>query len=391
MLTDVFHALPGNTMPLPSLSSARLKWALAAILALAALGAWFLPRPGDAPQPPGEAGIPPAAKPALSVAVIGPTGESWPNTLSANGDIAAWQEASIGAEISNYRLTEVLVNVGDRVRKGQILARIAADTVAAEVAQTQAAVAEAEASLAEARANAERARQLVAAGFYSSQQATQSITAEQTAAARLNAARARLRADELRLAQTRVLAPDDGVISARTAAVGALAQPGVELFRLIRGGRLEWRAELPESDLARVKPGMAATLTTPDGARVAGKAREIAPTIDTKTRNGVVYVDLPAGQGLRAGMFARGEFDLGAAPAMTLPQTAVLLREGYAYVFRLDGKDKVAQIKVSVGRRQGERIEILAGLDPAARVVESGVGFLSDGDTVRVVGMPAAK
>jgi RND family efflux transporter MFP subunit len=366
--------------------------AVAAVAGLALVG-WLATRdrPTGAPSNPTGPAPAGAAKPALSVALVSPTQASWPNTLTANGDVAAWQEASIGAEISNYRLTEVLVNVGDRVRKGQVLARISADTVAAEVAQTQASVAEAEASLAEAKANAERARQLVVAGFYSSQQATQSITAEQTAAARLNAARARLRADELRMAQTRVLAPDDGVISARTAAVGAVAQPGVELFRLIRGGRLEWRAELPESDLARVKTGMTATLATPDGAHVAGKVRELAPTVDTKTRNGVVYVDLPAGQGLRAGMFARGEFDLGAAPAMTLPQTAVLPREGYAYVFRIDGKDKVAQTKVSVGRRQGARVEIVAGLEPTARVVESGVGFLSDGDTVRVVGAPAAK
>jgi RND family efflux transporter MFP subunit len=369
--------------------SRRKLWLILLAVAIIGAVAWLVSGgrgkvPAGARTEPAQAAAA-TPKPALSVALTAPTSESWPRVLSANGDIAAWQEASIGAEISNYRLTEVLVNVGDRVRKGQVLARISADTVAAEVAQTQASVAEAEASLAEAKANAERARQLVAAGFYSSQQATQSITAEQTAQARLNAARARLKADELRLAQTRVLAPDDGVISARTAAVGALASPGVELFRLIRGGRLEWRAELPEADLMRVKPGMPATLTTPDGARVAGKAREVAPTVDPKTRNGVVYVDVAAGQGLRAGMFARGEFNLGAAPALTLPQTAVLLREGYAYVFRLEGKDKVAQAKVSVGRRQGERIEILAGLDPAVRVVESGVGFLSDGDTVRVV------
>jgi RND family efflux transporter MFP subunit len=362
------------------------RFLLLGLLVIAGAGAalWGLRAPRTAPAPAGEAPAG-AAKPALSVALTSPSQAAWPRVLAAAGDIAAWQEALIGAEISNYRITEVLVNVGDRVRKGQILARISADTVAAEVAQTQAQVAEAEASLAEAKANAERARQLVAAGFYSSQQATQSLTAEQTAAARLNAARARLKVDELRLARTRVLAPDDGVVSARAAAVGALAQPGVELFRLIRGGRLEWRAELPEAELARLKAGTPALLTTPDGSQVKGRARETAPTIDPKTRNGLVYVDLGTAPGLRAGMFARGEFQLGAAPALTLPQSAVLLRDGYAYVFRVEAKDKVAQTKVSVGRRLGERVEITAGLDAAARVVESGVGFLSDGDTVRIV------
>jgi HlyD family secretion protein len=378
-------------MPLPSLPRARVIGSLVVILALVVLAAWLLTRPRTEAIPSQTAGQGGATKPALSVALISAASESWTNSLPANGDIAAWQEASIGAEVGNYRLTDVMVDVGDRVRAGQILARIAADTVAAEVAESQASVAEAEASLLEAKANAERARQLVAAGFYSRQQATQSITAEQTAGARLNAARARLKADELRLARMRVVAPDDGVISARNAAVGALVVPGVELFRLIRGGRLEWRAELPESELARVKSGMTAALTAPDGVQVTGRVREIAPTVDPKTRNGLVYVDLAPGSGLRAGMFARGAFQLGAAPALTLPQTAVLLREGYAYVFHLEGKDKVARTKVSLGRRVGERVEITAGLDPAARVVESGVGFLADGDTVRVIETPAAR
>lgn len=377
-------------MSLPALRLNRLTLALAVLVCLGAAGAWMVlqpSRPSPAtPTPAPAAGV----KPALSVELVTPQVAEWPRLLAANGDIVAWQEASIGAEISGYRLTEVLANVGDRVRQGQLLARIASETVAAEVAQTRAAVAEAEASLAEAKANAQRAEQLVAAGFYSRQQAIQYLTGKQTAEARLNAAHARLQADELRLAQTRVLAPHDGVISARTAAVGALTQPGVELFRLIRGGRLEWRAELPEADLARIKAGMTVKLDTPEAARVTGRVREIAPTVDTKTRNGLVYVDLSGAAGLRAGMFARGEFDLGASPALSVPQSAVLLRDGFAYVFRSEAANKVAQTKVTLGRRAGERIEIVAGLDPAARIVAAGAGFLADGDSVRVIAAPGA-
>ena len=187
-----------------------------------------------------------APKPALTVSLTTAKTVEWAKTLAANGDIAAWQEAVIGAEISNYRLTQVLVNVGDQVKQGQVLAHISSDTVAAELAQTRAAVAESEAALAEARGNAERARRLQSEGFYSAQMGSQYLTGEQTAQARLDAARARMRADELRLAKTHVLAPDAGVISARAATVGSLAQSGQELFRLIRGGRLEWRAELAE-------------------------------------------------------------------------------------------------------------------------------------------------
>jgi len=341
-----------------------------------------------APAQPGQAA---AGKPALTVSLISAQAAEWPKLLMANGSIAPWQEAVIGAEISNYRLTEVNVNVGDTVRKGQVLARVSSDNVAAELAQSKAALAEAQATVAEARANAERARQLQTSGAISAQQINQYLTAEQTALARVHAAQARVQADELRLAQTRILAPDDGVISARAATVGSLAQPGQELFRLIRGSRLEWRAEVTEAELARIRPGTGASITTPNGNAVRGRVRMVAPTVDPQTRNGIVYVDLPTdatGTVVRAGMFARGEFDLGTAPALTLPQSAVVLREGFAYVFRLEGENRVAQTKVSVGRRAGERIEITGGLDAAARVVASGAGFLAAGDVVRVA--PAA-
>lgn len=312
-------------------------------------------------------------------------------TLAANGNIVAWQEAVIGPEIGGNRLVEVLVNVGDTVRKGQLLARIASDTVAADLAQSKAALAETQAQAAEARANAERARQIEATGALSAQQISQYVTAEQTALARVDAARAKVQADELRLAQTRVAAPDDGVVSARTATVGSLAQPGQELFRLIRGGRLEWRAEVTAAELMRIRPGLAATLVTPGGQTVAGRVRTVAPTVDPQTRTALVYVDLPAGAaaaGARAGMFARGSFELGRASALSLPQTAVIQREGFSYAFRVDEASRVVQTKVEVGRRSGDRIEITAGLTPQTRVVASGVGFLADGDRVRVVDAP---
>jgi RND family efflux transporter MFP subunit len=331
------------------------------------------------------------ARPALTVTVTTPRREDWPQTLAAQGNVTAWQEASVGAELSGFRVTEVLVNVGDRVRKGQPLAKVNAETVSADVEQARAAVAEAEAVLAEAKANAGRNRDLAAKGFVSSQGLTQSATLEQTAAARLAAARAKLQAEEVRLAQTRVLAPDDGTISARSATVGSLTQPGQELFRLIRGNRLEWRAEVTAGELGRLTPGMAATLRLPSGADVKGRVRMIAPTVDAQSRNAIVYVDLPVDDAspVRAGMFARGEFELGSKSALSLPQGAVVQREGFAYVFRLEGDNRVAQTKIGVGRRAGDRVEIVDGLASDARVVAGGAGFLADGDVVRVV--PAAQ
>lgn len=333
---------------------------------------------------------PPAAKPALTVTTVAPVQTDWPVTLKAGGNVAAWQEAVIGPEISSYRITEVAVNVGDTVRRGQVLARIAPETVDSEYAEVRASVAEAQAVVAETRASHERARQLREKGFYSAQQLTQTQAAAESAQARLEAVSARLQTAALRKARATVTAPDDGIVSARNATVGAIVQPGQELFRLIRGGRLEWRAEVSAADLARIKPGQAAVLTAPGGAQVDGVVRALAPTVDPRTATALVYVDLPAAAGkVSAGMFARGEFRLGTRPALTVPQSALLLREGFAYVFRVEG-NKVVQLKVATDRRQDDRVEV-TGLDPAARVVAAGVGFLDDGDTVRLADAAEAK
>jgi RND family efflux transporter MFP subunit len=324
------------------------------------------------------------------VAVTRPRQAELPVSITANGSIAAWQEASIGTEANGLRLAEVRVNVGDVVRRGQVLATFAADTVQAEAAQIRAAVAEAEATLAEAAANAQRARELQPSGALSAQQINQFLTAERTAQARLEAQRAAAQAQALRVAQTQVLAPDDGVISARSATVGAVLPAGTELFRMIRKGRLEWRAEVPSAALASIRPGMRAVVNPAGGAPLTGTVRMVAPTVDPATRNGLVYVDLPAGGAARAGMFASGDFDLGRQGALTLPQGAVLLREGFSYVFVVEPDDRVRQVKVQVGRRSGDRVEIAGGLAADARVVATGGSFLADGDTVRVVDAPAS-
>lgn len=372
----------------------RRIWPLLRALVVLSAGALILtlsPWPWEA-EVPVEAPAP-AARPALSVALTSPEPADWPETIAAYGNVAPWQEAVIGAELSGYRLTEVLVNVGDRVTKGQLLARIASDTVEAELAQAQAAVVEAEAQLAEARADAARARRMEERGALSAQQIAQHLTAEATALARVQAAQARVEAAALRLSQTHVLAPEDGVVSKRTATLGSLAQNGDELFRLILGGRLEWRAEVTATEVGRVAPGMLARLHPPGlpaGTDVEGVVRMVAPTLDPQTRNAIVYVDLPAEVPPRAGMFVRGELVLGKGRALTLPQGAVVLREGFAYVFGVGPDGRVGELKVELGRRRGEQVEIIRGVTPEMRVVASGAGFLTDGDLVRVVGAPPA-
>ena len=131
---------------------------------------------------------------------------------------------------------------------------------------------------------------------------------------------------------------------------------------------------------------MTATIFTASGAKVPGTIRMIAPTVDPQTRNGLVYVDITEAQDAKAGMFARGEISLGKSGALTLPQASVQMRDGFHYVFRLGDDSKVVQTKVTVGRRSGDRIEVISGIDATQKIVSDGVGFLVDGDTVRVVG-----
>jgi RND family efflux transporter MFP subunit len=364
--------------------------ALVIAMAVLAIAAFLIWRLGADRAPESEA----AVRPALTVTTALPQRASLPVTLAANGNIVAWQEAIVGVEAAGLRLTQVHVNVGDRVRQGQLLATLSADTLRAEVAQSRASLAEAEAAAADAANNAQRARTLQGTGALSASQINQYLTAEKTAQARAEAARALLQAQQVRLTQAHVHAPDSGIISARVATVGAVVAGGTELFRLIRQGRLEWRAEVTSAELGRIVPGTTAQVTAASGARLTGRVRMVGPTVDPQTRSALVYVDLAPLPGMagtaRAGMFARGEFDLGATPALTVPMPAVVVRDGFSYVYRVNPDHRVSQVKVQTGRLAGDRLEILGGLAPDARIVAAGAGFLNDGDLVRVTDDPRA-
>jgi HlyD family secretion protein len=310
-------------------------------------------------------------KPAMTVTVTRPQNAQLAGTLLANGNVMAWQEAIIGAEVNGLRLAAVHVNVGDQVRRGDELARFASEIPLAASLQ-------AEANYESAKSEADRVRALGEEGFYSRSQLTQIYTTEKVAKAQWEAA-------QVTLAATRVLAPDDGVISARSATVGAVVGSGNELFRMVRQNRMEWRAEVTPSEIGRVKIGQQVEVTTVSGLQVRGTVRAIAPTADPQTRNILVYVDLPRNDALKANTFARGHFLLPASSALTVPAQAVVPRDGHTYVFVVDGQSRVGQRKVEVGRRVGERVEVLQGLAPLDVIAVQGAGFLNEGDIVKVV------
>lgn len=379
-------------MNIPALRPLPLALLAAGLITLAVAG---LPvqAADTSPPRPGSA----APRPALTVSVAQASTVSLPIRLSANGTVAAWQEAVIGAEVSGLRVQELQANVGDVVRKGQVLATFNAESVQADVALARANLTEAQANAAEASANAERARALQGSGALSAQQINQYLTQEQTARARVASAQAQLDIQSLRLRQTQLLAPDDGVIAARNATLGSVVAAGGEMFRLIRRGRLEWRGEVTAAELERIKPGVKVVLSSPGGAQLRGVVRMLAPTVDAATRKGLVYVDLlgslangkASASAFKPGMYVRGDLELGTSTALTVPPGAVVVRDGFSYVYRIGADSRVSQIKVQTGRLVGDRVELLSGLRADERVVASGGGFLSDGDLVRVVAAPA--
>lgn len=325
------------------------------------------------------------AKPALTVYIDTPDIRNWPQKLSATGNVQAWQEAAIGAEVSGLRLAELYVNVGDTVKKGQLLAKFSDEMTTLDLEQQHAAAEEARARFAQAQAKAESSQKLKDAGMISTLDNIQNQSTAQIAQAQLKAAEARVKAQKFRLAYTQVRAQDEGIISSRTATVGSVMQTGNEMFRYIRRSQLEWRAEIPEAPLHRIKVGQKVNLRVTLGEDISGKVSRISPVVDVQSRNGSVYVDLNGTKSLKAGMFAQGEFELGRTSALTVPQNALVIRDGFAYVFKVGADDRVAQLKVSAGRRMEGRIEIAEGLAQDAQIVTAGAGFLSDGDLVRVV------
>lgn len=320
----------------------------------------------------------------LTVTVIRPQQLSWPRLLGANGNLQPWQEVVISAETGPYRIATLEADVGARVRKGQVLATLARESLLADRARLQAAVAEAQANLDKANSDVERARLVGDSGALSAQQIQGYRVTQRTSQAALASARAQLRGADVQLGQASVRAADDGVVSSRTALLGKVVNAGDEMFRLVRQGRIEWQAELDARQIAAVRPGQAARVTLPDGQVVAGTVRLVSPTLASTTSRAIVYVQLPAASPARAGMYGSGVIEVGSGSVLTVPDSALVLRDGKSYVYVLAKNDRVKETAVTAGQRRDGRVEV-SGVAPDAQVVASGGAFLGDGVAVRVV------
>lgn len=304
--------------------------------------------------------------------------------LSLNGSVFAWQDVIIASEVGGYRVADVFVDVGDRVKRGQRLVALSKELLQAEVATKRATLEQRRAELANANAALVRGQSLSSMNVLS-QADLDRLTADELAKrAGVESARADLEASELRLKFTDVTAPDDGVITSRTVTVGQVAQAGSEMLRLLRDGRIEWRGEVPEARLSDLAAGQTVTISTADGTRFKGTIRVVSPTITSGNRTGLVYVDLPADDRLRPGMFARGEIETGSSPGFTVRLESIVSADGYSYVFVVRPDNTVERRRIETGGVLGNAIEVMSGLEANELVVVKGAGFLKDGDLVNV-------
>jgi RND family efflux transporter MFP subunit len=322
---------------------------------------------------------------ALTVALLTPRHEHWTQSIDVSGAIAPWQEASIRSLATGARLAEVLVDVGEVVKRGQVLARYDTAMLHAQVAQMTAALAQAEASAQQASTNEARALQMKDSGGISRQDLLQYRTAAAVTKAQVEVARAQLQARRLDLQNASVVAPDDGTISARAATLGSVTPVGEELFRLIRQDRLQWRAEVTAAEVAAIEPGLQVFVTLPDGSEARGNVRRIAPSLDPQSRVAIVFADLEPGSHARAGMYAGGRIALGASDVLVVPASALAMHDGrshVAVVVEQGGVKRVRLREVQTGQREGSRVEIVRGLAGTEHVVCEGAALLNDGDVV---------
>jgi HlyD family secretion protein len=321
--------------------------------------------------------------PVLTVVVAPVTEQALSRSIAATGNVVAWREMPISTEASGLMVSEINVDEGDRVEKGQVLARLNDSILTAQVAQQTAAIAELEATLANAQSDVRRA-QSVSSGVISAQTAEQRETLVKTTTAKIAAARATLDESKARLKQTKVEAPAAGVVSQRSVTLGQVVQTGTEMFRIIQDYRIEVDALVPEADLFDVRAGQQVKVTGPDGGTQRGDVRLISPVVDAKTRLGTVHVSLGQDTALRPGMFARVEIETAAKTAIAVPLKALVWRQSKAGVFVVSDDGVAKFSEVTLGRKTNDMVAVVDGVGKGARIVVEGAGLLNDGDTVQV-------
>ncbi|MBW8824048.1 MAG: efflux RND transporter periplasmic adaptor subunit [Xanthomonadales bacterium] len=326
-----------------------------------------------------------ANEPALTVSVVPVLQQQVANGITVSGPVSPVEEMQLGVEVSGQRVTALKVDVGQWVKAGQVLLTLDHRTLDAGLAQANANLRQAQAGAALARSNLVRGEGLAKDKFISASQLDQLRAEKQQADAQLATAQAARDTSALQRSFAELRAPANGQISKRLVQPGQIVAGGTELMRLIRDGKLEWRAELPSSQLSLVKPGDRIALRGRDGETVEGRVRAVSPGVDAGTRTGTIYADLPNPEGLHPGSYLEGRIDTGLADSPVVPAAAIVLRDGFQTVFVVDVQNKVHATRIETGNKDAGQVQVLRGLKAGDRVVIEGTGFLADGDVVKIV------
>jgi len=308
-------------------------------------------------------------------------------TVTASGTVSAWEEVPVAAETGGLTAVAVYVDEGSYVRQGQPLVQMNDVLLRAQLRQQQAQVQLGEANVARDDAALERAQQLKARGFLSQASLDTALANQRASNANLAAARATLAQTQTHLAQATIRAPVAGLIISRSVTKGQIISAGTELFRMVRDGRLELDAQVPETELAQVRAGQSATVTSSEAGTTAGTVRIVTPEVNASTRLGLARISLSPGAQLRPGMFARADIDVGDQPATTVPTGAVLYRDNKPGVFTLVADGRVHFQPVVILSRTDTQTAV-TGVNVGAQVIVSGAGFLNEGDRVNVAQAP---
>ena len=357
-----------------TLRTSALLLAAAAALTLSACGG------GDDKS---KAGDKPAGASRQTVTAATATSVALPRVIVASGSVSAWEEVPVGAETGGLTAIGVYVDEGSYVRQGQVLVKLNDALLQAQLRQQQAAVQTAEANAARDDAALGRAQELKQRGFLSQASLDTALANQRASRANLASAQASLSETRTRLSQAEIKAPVSGLIISRSVTKGQIVAAGTELFRMVRDGRLELDAQVPETELPALRAGQTATITSNEGVKTSGTIRIVTPEVDAQTRLGLARITLSPGSGLKPGMFARAAIDAGAQPTTVVPTGAVLYRENKAGVYVLNADNSAHFRPVTVLSRRDDQTSV-SGIEPGVRVVVQGAGFLSEGDKVTV-------
>lgn len=357
----------------------RRTYVIAAIAILVALaGAWYLMKGGKAQAPVDNA----AAAP--TVTVVSPGRVQVDGVISATGSLAARRAMPVGVAGEGGQVAQVLVDAGDWVSQGQVLAVIDRSVQVQQAASQSANIQVAEADARLAEANLQRALKLVERGFISKADVDRLTATRDAAAARVRVARATLGELSARTARLNIVAPAAGYVLERRIEPGQVVSPGSGvLFNIAKGGEMELQANLSESDLAALSVGVSA-LVTPVGTDKAftGQIWQLSPVIDAQSRQGTARIALPWNAALRPGGFASAEIKSGVITAPVLPESAILSDSQGSYVYVVGGNNKVERRAIKTGMVTERGIAVVEGLSGQERVVLRAGGFLTPGQTV---------